>query len=247
MNIFIVILLFLIGLIGGVFIDFLLLLIKHKKNSERSRLQISKCKICFIKMDFRDGKNKLKILWRNLLLNLLSGLIFALFYIIIYPQSIRQWFLYSGYMIFVILLITIFIYDLKYYLIPDILVIPGIVLAALFSLVNLKNTFGNALTGAAICGGIFLILALLSQETWMGWGDVKLGIFIGFLMSWPTAIIGLFLSFVLGAIVGVALIIFHKKKMKSAVPFGPFLVISAFIVLLWGDYLFNWYLSLISL
>lgn len=247
MNIFIVLLLFLIGLLGGALIDFLFSLIKHEKNSESGGLPASKCKICFIMMDFRSGGKKLKILWRNLLLNLLTGLIFALFYIIIYPQNVKQWVLYAGYMIFVILLIAIFIYDLKYYLIPDVLVIPGIILAVLFSLVNLKNTFGHALVGAVICGGTFLILTLLSKEAWMGWGDVKLGIFIGFLMGWPTAIVGLFLSFVLGAIVSVALIILHKKKMKSAVPFGPFLVVGTLIVLLWGNYIFNWYLSLISL
>ena len=77
----------------------------------------------------------------------------------------------------------------------------------------------------------------------MGVGDVKLGFLMGLLLGFPNILVSLFLAFMMGAIIGIGLILFGKKTMRSEVPFGPFLVGGTFINLFWGEQLINWYLS----
>ena len=79
----------------------------------------------------------------------------------------------------------------------------------------------------------------------MGFGDVKLAFFMGLFLSWPNILVALFLAFFLGAAIGVALIFFKKKDMKSEVPFAPFLITGTFLALFWGEQLVDWYLSLV--
>mgnify|MGYP002375564678 len=78
----------------------------------------------------------------------------------------------------------------------------------------------------------------------MGFGDVKLAFILGLLLGWPNIIPGLFISFLFGAIIGLILVAGKKRKLKSAVPFGPFLVIGCFLAIFYGSSLINWYLSL---
>ncbi len=79
----------------------------------------------------------------------------------------------------------------------------------------------------------------------MGWGDVKLGFLVGLLGGWPTAVVGLFLSFLTGAAVGSILILAGKKSLKEALPFGPFLVLGCAVSLVWGARILDWYLRLL--
>ncbi len=79
----------------------------------------------------------------------------------------------------------------------------------------------------------------------MGFGDVKLVIPLALLLGAQKMLVCLFLAFVIGAVVGVILIAFGKGKLKTAIPFGPFLILSTALSLLWGDALFAWYYSLI--
>jgi leader peptidase (prepilin peptidase)/N-methyltransferase len=57
--------------------------------------------------------------------------------------------------------------------------------------------------------------------------------------------VGLFSAFLIGAIIGLGLIILGKKSLKSQVPFGPFLVGGTFIALFWGREIISWYLNLL--
>ena len=66
---------------------------------------------------------------------------------------------------------------------------------------------------------------------------------MGFLLGFPKIIPALFFSFLLGALIGIILIIAKKKSLKSEVPFGPFLVIGTLIGLFWGQQIVNWYLN----
>jgi len=77
----------------------------------------------------------------------------------------------------------------------------------------------------------------------MGFGDVNLAFFMGLFLGWPNILVALFSAFLIGAIIGIGLIILGKKKLKSQVPFGPFLIIGTFIALFWGQNLINWYLN----
>jgi leader peptidase (prepilin peptidase)/N-methyltransferase len=79
----------------------------------------------------------------------------------------------------------------------------------------------------------------------MGFGDVKLGFLIGFFLGWPAVVVALFSAFFIGAIIGIVLIMFKKKKLKSEVPFGPFLIIGTFLGAFFSRAIINYYLSLL--
>ena len=79
----------------------------------------------------------------------------------------------------------------------------------------------------------------MSKGRWMGFGDAKLALGLGFLLGWPLGLFNILFSFWMGAIIGVALLLLSKKSMKSQIPFGPFLAVSAFLVFMMSDYLMN--------
>jgi len=78
----------------------------------------------------------------------------------------------------------------------------------------------------------------------MGIGDIKLAFLMGLILSFPNILVALFLAFFIGAIIGVGLIIFGKKTLKSEIPFGPFLVTGTFLAMLFGQKILGWYLNL---
>ena len=149
-------------------------------------------------------------------------------------------------------MIVIFVYDLKHYIIPDKVIYPAIVLALIFNF----QQFGPELTAEGFsmikfsilsaigAAAFFLAIVLISRGQWMGIGDIKLAFFMGLFLSFPNILVALFLSFFIGAIIGIVLITARKKTLKSEVPFGPFLVIGTFLALFWGSELINWYQGL---
>lgn len=87
----------------------------------------------------------------------------------------------------------------------------------------------------------FFLLVFMSKGRAMGMGDVKLAFLMGLILGWPNILVALFLAFMFGALVGLALIFSGRKKLKSQVPFGPFLIAGTFIALFWGQQIINWY------
>jgi len=73
----------------------------------------------------------------------------------------------------------------------------------------------------------------------MGLGDVYLTAIIGFLLGWQKGFLALYIGFVLGAIAGLYLILSKRKKFKSKIALGPFLVIGTAVMLFWGEMIFN--------
>jgi len=147
-------------------------------------------------------------------------------------------------------LIIIFVYDLKHFIIPDKVVFPAIGIALAYNLYQLfttnypLSTVLNNLYSALGAAGFFLLIVLISRGKWMGVGDIKLAFLMGFLLGFPYILVALFFSFLIGAIIGVGLILAKRKTMKSEVPFGPFLVIGTFIALFLGEIIINWYWNL---
>jgi len=146
-------------------------------------------------------------------------------------------------------LIIIFVYDLKHYIIPDNVVFPAIAITFLYdifySLFIIHNSkfliqFLFSAIGAAI---FFLVIVLISRGKWMGVGDIKLAFLMGLILGWPKILVALFSAFLIGAIIGIVLIILGKKTLKSEVPFGPFLVTGTFVALFWGQEIVNFYVQ----
>ena len=138
-------------------------------------------------------------------------------------------------------LIVIFVYDLRHYLILDKIVFPAIIIILFYQVFigNFLNTFLSAL----LAGGFFLSLVIVSKGKWMGMGDVKFAILMGLILGWPNILLALFLSFLSGAIIGIILIFFGKKGLKSQIPVGPFLTISTIFILFYGNQIIEKFLN----
>jgi len=145
---------------------------------------------------------------------------------------------------FISVLVIIFIYDLKWYLILDIITVPAMALALAFNLF-LGYTWQNLFLAAIIGGGFFLIQYIISKGKWIGGGDIRMGALMGFMLGYPHIITGLMLSYIFGSIIGIILLIAGKKRMSSQIPFGTFLSAATIIVLLWGVDILALYSSLI--
>ncbi|MBI4120579.1 MAG: prepilin peptidase [Parcubacteria group bacterium] len=143
-----------------------------------------------------------------------------------------------------LLALLIFVYDLKYLIIPDAFVAAGLVWLMIGLLgLGLDDWAGRLLTALGIFG-FFAALYFLSRGRWIGGGDGKLGFLIGLWLGWPLGVLGVFLSYILGAVVGVLLIGLGKATLKSQIPFGPFMVAGAVLAYGWGEVVVDWYVSL---
>lgn len=143
------------------------------------------------------------------------------------------------------LLIVIFVYDVKTQYILDIFSWPVLIISLLGGWYFGKFDLINILYGVLVGGGILALLVIISKEKWMGMGDIIIGSALGALVGFPRATVLIFLAFIIGSIVGLVLIAFKKKGIKDAVPFAPFLIIAAFIALLFGQHMIDWYLGTI--
>lgn len=97
---------------------------------------------------------------------------------------------------------------------------------------------------ALVLGLFFYILIVITKGRGMGGGDLKLGVFLGLVFGFPYALVALILSFLLGSLFGVGLILAGKKKFGQTIPFGPFLSLAGIITIFWGNLIISWYLSL---
>ena len=147
-------------------------------------------------------------------------------------------------------LIVITSIDLKEMIIPDILVIIILILSVLHKVLNyfvygISPGILSSLGGLIIAGGIFLAIVIFSRGG-MGDGDVTLIAALGFILGVKYILLTIFLSFILGAIISVVLLATKIKTRKDPIPFGPFIILSFFIVLLYGKELIDIYWGIMS-
>jgi prepilin signal peptidase PulO-like enzyme (type II secretory pathway) len=176
------------------------------------------------------------------LIEIFTGLIFlAIFYIIGAPVSSRD-FLDIIFLFYIASsLIVIFVYDLKHYEIPDKILFPAIAVTLVLRLVFDFRSILNFIVATAMAAGFFFSIWFFSKGRWMGFGDVKLAVLMGLLLGFYNTLVALFLAFFFGAIISIILIAFYGKKLKSEVPFGPFLIAGTFVGLFWGSQVIQWY------
>lgn len=155
-------------------------------------------------------------------------------------------------------LVILVAYDAKWFLLPDVIMMPLLGLAIIVSLLDILshsdvlhaalNCFGSVM----LLGGLYFILYSYSRwrfgedKTWVGFGDVKLGLVLGLLLGdWQLAFIALFAANAIGVIVVLPSLMTKKLSMTARVPFGPLLIIGFFIALFFGHTIINWYLTLV--
>ncbi len=158
---------------------------------------------------------------------------------------------------FVVWLITgvglaiLFAYDFKWSLLPNrvmfVVIGLGVVVAALdVAMANdLFAAIASILWSAFILGGIYAIIYLVSRGKWIGFGDVKLGLALGLLLAdWQLAFLALFAANFIGCLIVLPLMMLHKLKPTSRIPFGPLLIVGAIVAQLFGRYVLDWYFGL---
>jgi leader peptidase (prepilin peptidase) / N-methyltransferase len=143
--------------------------------------------------------------------------------------------------------------DLERRLLPNRVVYPAFVggWVAILLLSLLRGTperLADAAVGSLIFGGFFFALAFLVPAG-MGGGDVKLafvlGTFLGYLGGIGLVVVGMFLAFLSGSLVGVGIMVTNKGGRKTMVPFGPFLALGAVLSIFVGRFLLEGYLGLL--
>jgi prepilin signal peptidase PulO-like enzyme (type II secretory pathway) len=188
-----------------------------------------------------------KLNWQYPIVELLTGFVFYFVYVV--NMSV----IYSGApiavyrILFELIVFSIFIiitvYDMRHMVIPDPLVYFLSALTLLFLFVGSNPSMYALLAGPAVATP-FALLWLVSRGKWMGLGDAKLALPIGWLLGLSGGFAAVILAFWIGATVSVFILILKQLdklsgelsrfRMKSEIPFGPFMVLGTFIVYLFG-------------
>ena len=147
-------------------------------------------------------------------------------------------------------LLVIIVIDIHHQIIPDIIILPGIVAGLIFSFFSSTITWQSSLIGIALGGGVLYSIALLyfliRKIDGMGGGDIKLLAMIGAWLGWQSLPFVIFASSFSGTIVGLIAMGYQKKGGHTRIPFGPFLSISALIYVFYSReilYFFQLYLN----
>lgn len=200
------------------------------------------------------------------IVELLSGLIFVSVPLILHASGFM---LQVVWLLVFLLLLLLSSIDFRLYVIPDslqiILAVLGIGLTFFTQKIGAfgqfkgsfldfyafifgfrENIWLNRLLAVLIALVIFGFIIAISRGKGMGWGDFKLAGVLAIIFGWPDILLVLALSFIIGAIFSIILVLESKKRMKDAVPFGPFMAMGATAVFFFGPQIVGLYLKLIS-
>lgn len=147
-------------------------------------------------------------------------------------------------------LAILFVYDLKWYLLPDKVVWPLVALGV----VDFVNTgllhqwsptqfLAEFILAVGVIAGVYYLLYFISKGKWIGFGDVKLGLFMGLALGWQAGLVALLLANVIGCLIVIPGLALGKLKRDSRIPFGPLLIIGFVLAGIWGHQLFDWYIG----
>ncbi|MBI3486383.1 prepilin peptidase [Candidatus Daviesbacteria bacterium] len=92
-------------------------------------------------------------------------------------------------------------------------------------------------------GLFFGLIIILTKGRGMGGGDLKLAIFMGLTLGFPSSLVAIILAFLSGSIVGLVLLVIKIKRFGQTIPFGPFLALGSIMALFWGQQIYDWYLN----
>lgn len=158
--------------------------------------------------------------------------------------------LLSVWLVSLVALVALAVYDLRWMLLPNRIVFPLIGIASVGVLGNAimadkpVTVITQALLGLLVAGGIFYVLFQVSSGNWIGGGDVKLGFALGLLLGGPVeAFLMLFVASLLGLCLSLPAVAAKKSKLASRIPFGPFLITATILVQLFGHAIIDWYKS----
>jgi leader peptidase (prepilin peptidase)/N-methyltransferase len=151
--------------------------------------------------------------------------------------------------LFVWALIALTCIDLDTQLLPDDITLPLLWLGLLCNLsgtfTSLSNAVIGAIAGYLVLWSVYWLFKLTTGKEGMGYGDFKLLAAIGAWLGWQMLLLVILLSSVVGAAVGIALMVFAGHGRSKPIPFGPYLAAAGVIALFWGRELNRLYLGLL--
>jgi leader peptidase (prepilin peptidase)/N-methyltransferase len=153
-----------------------------------------------------------------------------------------------AYLVLAAALVALSAIDLEHYLLPNRIVYPlALAMVVLLGIASIGDddlgAFTRGLLGGLVAFAVFFVVHIV-QPRGMGFGDVKLSFVLGLSLGWlgwGEVLLGLFLGFLYGALVGIVLIVTRIRRRDQQLPFGPFLAAGALTAVLVGDALITWY------
>ena len=139
--------------------------------------------------------------------------------------------------------------DIDHQLLPDDITLPLLWLGLGCNMFNIFTNLHSSVIGAIAGYGslwiIFVTFRLVTGKEGMGYGDFKLLAMLGAWLGWEMLPLIILLSSLLGAVIGIFLIIIRGRDRNNPIPFGPYLALSGWIALLWGNEITDIYLKLV--
>ncbi|MGU5794456.1 prepilin peptidase [Aeromonas hydrophila] len=176
----------------------------------------------------------------------LVELLTALLSLVVAATFAPGWGLLAALLLTWVLVALTFI-DLDKMLLPDQLTLPLLWGGLLFNLAGgfapLADAVIGAMAGYLVLWSLYWAFKLLTGKEGMGYGDFKLLAALGAWLGWQALPIVLLLSSLVGAFIGIGLILLRNHHQNKPIPFGPYLAIAGWIALLWGDTITRWYLT----
>ena len=155
-----------------------------------------------------------------------------------------------GVALFTWALIALTMIDVDHQLLPDDITLPLLWLGLLFNVFGVFAPLADAVIGAmagyGILWSVYWLFKLVTGKEGMGYGDFKLLAALGAWMGWQDLPLIILLSSVVGAVLGILLIMTRGRSKDTPMPFGPYLAMAGWIALLWGDTITDGYLALLG-
>ncbi|MBI3494574.1 prepilin peptidase [Candidatus Saccharibacteria bacterium] len=256
--------LFFVGLCLGSFVNAAVWRIKHKKDLLIAR---SECTHCHYKLEWYDlipvlswvflrGKCRkchkpISPQYPLVELSVAAFFVCSLAFWPISLDSVNHLLQFGIWLMAGVALAILFVYDLRWLILPDRVVFPLIGLGAASAILvglDVRNPgyfVFNLLGSIAILSGFYFLLYIISKGKWVGFGDIKLGLGLALLLcNWQLAILAFFLANLIGTLVFAPALSTGKIKRTAHIPFGPFLIAGFVIAGLFGHDIIDWYMAL---
>jgi leader peptidase (prepilin peptidase)/N-methyltransferase len=143
---------------------------------------------------------------------------------------------------FVAVLVGVAFIDYDHMIIPDKLVLPGAVVGLAASIAIEPDRWWAYLAAGVGAAAFCFALAMFWPGGGMGFGDVKMALFVGVVLG-GSVLVAFFAAFLVGSILGLYLVLVRKSSRKTKLPFGPFLAFGSVLAVLFGDAILGWYQS----
>lgn len=138
-------------------------------------------------------------------------------------------------------------YDARHKIIPDELSFALGGVGVVMALLDGNAPFVLSIASGAGAAAFYALLWAVSRGRWMGLGDAKLAFGLGVFLGWPLVVMGNLFGFWVGAAWGIVFMLAGSYTRKSELPFGPFLIIGAFIAYYGGAEILEWYMAFVGL